>query len=121
MKFFVGLVSFAIALWVGTSLSQKETGTLACWNNIDKLLADISIDITVALGGEVNDLVTGNCPLFNELEDVISQLQAIKLELPIKFRVNAERVYLGLKQLNEDLKKIWFHYSPSTIAIYCRS
>lgn len=80
MKLLSGFVLFVSALCVVTSLSQRDTETLArLTKEIDEILADISIDITFALGGEVNDLVTGKSPLLKELKDVITQLRAIKL------------------------------------------
>lgn len=100
MKFFGVIALFAIALCVSsTEIESLSKLTI----DIDRVLPEISIDVTSALSGEINDLVNGNSSLVGHLKDIIDELESIQQNLPDGLKSTAGKVFLELTQLNDAL------------------
>lgn len=102
MKSFALFVLIAIAVSVATS---KGIGSLShLVKEVDRVVPAISIDVTSALDGEINDLVNGNSALVSDLKDIIVELEAINQSLPAAIKPTARQLYSLLKQLDDALQ-----------------
>lgn len=105
MKLLIVFVSFVITLCAAASYSHKNTETLVqLTERVTEIIRNISVDVTTALSGEVNDLVLDNSSLPGELHDVITKLQWIKRRVPNVLSTYIEQVYTELKKLESALK-----------------
>lgn len=105
MKLLVVFVSFAIILCAAASQNHKDTETLVhLTERISEIIRNISVDVTAALSGEVNDLVLDNSPLPEELHDVITKLKIVKRSVHSGLKQYTEQVYTELKKLETALK-----------------
>lgn len=100
MKLFGVIALFAIALCVASTEIESLSHLT---KDIDRVLPEISIDVTSALSGEINDLINGNSPLIGDLKDIIIELQSIQQNLPDRLKLTARKVFLELTQLNDSL------------------
>lgn len=97
MKLFGVIALFAIALCVASTEIESLSHLT---KDIDRILPEISIDVTSALSGEINELVNGNSPLISDLKDIIVELKPIQQNLPDGLKSTAEEVFSELTQLD---------------------